>query len=541
MATPPQRPYFSTQDVVVPNIDLYYTKVIADIDRFRSRFNSTTANLSQTISTSNLDGVFVNNEMNSLSAQESRCNAFYRMIGFPVVSADGGRLYSPGHDPDLNRDNDRIQKNLDIAQSILDKLKIVFNDRENYPKNSTSMFKNQDIASCALAIASIYVRPFDKQFKEGIDPLSIDTQAVNVPDRKSVASNFGETVDYSIQSKHILKPFIVDPRIEYTVTPAMNRICAPFLIDKSKTQLTRGNYLKRPYIERVIRVRFNNLNVLEPPTNKEAINQYVNDLVTFIKNNSEITKPALVEPTGNALKSLHKSEVMVFGKFIHIIEALIVQLAQAFTEINKIREQINWKPIPNINGPEFGSTLNKINKTDKTNNKQIENDLVDLTTQKFLEETDFDLGLTDPDLGNFSFSDVDDIVFGSLKNVSQFYDKQLNTLNRRREEIGNKANSLLRKIEIITGEFSGLGLLDIIAIQAALWVISPEALLGLIDDAAIARMQTNKKLQSELSLPDRRLGPQAALEEFEKKLSEIYVLMDAFYQDEFKVGGKNKK
>lgn len=538
--TTPQRPYFSTQDVVAPDINLYYNKVIKDIDMFRSRFNSTTTNLSQTISTKNLDAVFANNEVNSMSPQESRCNAFYRMVGFPVVSADGTRLYSPGHDPDLNRDSVRIEKNLDIANSILGKLKVIFDDRELYPKNSTNIFQNQDINASALAISSIYVRPFDKQFKPGIDPLGLDFQVFNVPNRQNVSDNFSDTVNYSIQSKHILKPFMVDPRIELTVTPALNRICAPFLTDKSKTQLSRSSYLKRPYIERVIRVRFNNSNVLAPPTNKQEINQYVDDLITFVKTNSEITKPSLVELTGDTLKSLHKSEVLVFGKFLRIIESLLAELARNFTEIDKIRKSINWKPIPNIGGPESGSVLNKVDKSDLLNNKQIEVNISDLTMSKFLEETDFDLGLSDPDLGNFSFSNVDDIVFGSLKNISQFYDKQIATLTRRRDETGNKANDLLRRMEIITGEFSGLGLLDIIAIQAALWVISPEALLGLIDDAAIARMQTNSTLKSELTLPGARLDPNSSLAEFEKKLSEIYVLMNAFYQDEFNFGGKNK-
>lgn len=538
--TTPQRPYFSTQDVVAPDINLYYNKVIKDIDMFRSRFNSTTTNLSQTISTKNLDAVFANNEVNSMSPQESRCNAFYRMVGFPVVSADGTRLYSPGHDPDLNRDSVRIEKNLDIANSILGKLKVIFDDRELYPKNSTNIFQNQDINASALAISSIYVRPFDKQFKPGIDPLGLDFQVFNVPNRQNVSDNFSDTVNYSIQSKHILKPFMVDPRIELTVTPALNRICAPFLTDKSKTQLSRSSYLKRPYIERVIRVRFNNSNVLAPPTNKQEINQYVDDLITFVKTNSEITKPSLVELTGDTLKSLHKSEVLVFGKFLRIIESLLAELARNFTEIDKIRKSINWKPIPNVGGPESGSVLNKVDKSDLLNNKQIEVNISDLTMSKFLEETDFDLGLSDPDLGNFSFSNVDDIVFGSLKNISQFYDKQIATLTRRRDETGNKANDLLRRMEIITGEFSGLGLLDIIAIQAALWVISPEALLGLIDDAAIARMQTNSTLKSELTLPGARLDPNSSLAEFEKKLSEIYVLMNAFYQDEFNFGGKNK-
>ena len=539
MANTPQRSFFSTQDVVSPDVDLYYSKVIKDIDAFRSRFNGITTNLSRSISLKDLDAVFVNNEMNSIPAQESRCHAFYRMIGFPVVSGDGVRLYSPGFDPDLNRDKDRIQKNLDIANSALEKLKKIFTERENYSKTSVNPFQNKDANATALAISAIYVRPFDKQFKQGLGPLDIDSQKVNVPNRKNVQSDFSDTVSFDTNSTHILKPFVVDPRIELTVTPAPNRICAPFLTDKTKTQLSQGTYLKRPYIERVMRVRFNNVNVLGS-SNQGVVNQYVKDLIEFVQTNSEITQPSLVEITANSLQSLHKSEIIVFSKFIRIIEALILELAQSFIEIDKIRKNMNWKPIPNNNGPEFGCTLNAVNISD-SNNKNIEKDIANLQMEKFLQETDFDIGFVSPDLGGFSFSNVDDIVFGSLKNVSQFYDKQLNTLNKRREELGNRANSLLRRMEIITGEFSGLGLLDIIAIQAALWVMKPEALMGLIDDAAIARMQTDPTLNSELTLPGSRLDPLAALTEFEKKLSEIYVLMNAFYQDIFNFGGKNKQ
>lgn len=545
----PQDAFFSNQDIVSPDINLCYTRIIKDIDAYRSKFNGMTINLGQTISLKDLDALIANNDMNSTSVQESRCHTFYRMIGFPVVSGDGARLYSPGFDPDLNRDPDRISENLDIASSSIKQFKKAFDERELHAKNSINVFQNKDATASAMAIASIYSRPFDKQFKEGLTPLEFDSQTFNVPDRNFVVADFSEDLDilstrngyFSTRSTHILKPFIVDPRVELTVTPAANRICAPFLTDKSKTQLSRGNYLKRPYIERVMRVRFNNTNVLKAPDNQEAVNQFVNDLVSFIQDNSEISNPTLVEITADSLKSLYKSELIVFSKFIKILEAFVLELAKSFIEIERIRKDINWKPIPNSGGPEFGSELNAVNPADNLNNKSIEVNIMNLQMHKFLEETDFDLGLNEPDLGNFSFSNVDDIVFGSLKNVSQFYDKQLSTLNRRRDEIGTRANELLRNIEIITGEFSGLGLLDVIAIQAALWIISPEALVALIDDAAITRMQSDAKLKSELTLPGAKLEPLAALTEFEKKVSEIYVLIGAFYQDVFTFGGKNRK
>lgn len=534
----PQRPFFNNQDIVSPDIDLYYKTIIQEIDRFRSRFNGITSNLSQTISQKNLDAVFSANESNSIIPQESRCNAFYRMIGFPVVSADGTSFYSPGHDPSLNRDDTRRSKNMEIANSILKKLQLILNDRETYSRNGSNFFRNKDINATALGISSIYVRPFDKQLKPGVEPLDIDTQVFSVPDRNYVSADFSETVVFSTQSKHILKPFIVDPRIELTVTPALNRICAPFLDDKSQTQITKGNHLKRPYIERVIRVRFNDSNVIVPDQSNEAINAFINGLVDFIKDSPEITDQSLVDLSSNSLKGLHKSEIVVFSKFIKIINAMVYELAKSRIQIDKIRKNINWKPIIDKSGPEFGATLNSVKPTDTINNKNIETDIINLEIKQFLDQTNFDIGVNDPDLGGFSFSNVDDMIFDGLKKDTQFYTRQLDTLNRRREETGSQANKLLRNIEIITGEFSGLGLLDIIAIQATLWIIDKNSLLGLIDDSAIERMQNIQGLRANTG---GRATPLNALKEFEKKLSEIYVLMELFYQNSFNADFKNKQ
>jgi hypothetical protein len=532
--TTPQRQYRNPQDVVSPDIDVYYNNVVKDIDAFRSRFNASTSNIQHFIALQDLDSVFSSNSNDSTSPQESRCNAFFRMIGFPVIDSEGTRSFSPGFDPDTNRNADKIQKKLDIANSALLKFTSILDERELYPKGSTTIFQTQGDNATALAISSIFPRPFDKQLKVGLTPLDIDVQVFDVPDRANVQSDFSTVVGYPTTSTHILKPFMVDPRIDISITPSNSRICVPFLEDKSKTQLSRGNYLKRPYIERVMRVRFNNTNVIAPPVGKEEINQFINDILSFVKTNSDITTPTLVEFTNNALSSLHKSEIMVFTKFVNILEALVSELVKSIIETGKIRANINWKPIPNVNGPEFGCTTNDVNGTDP-NNKKIESNINELENIKFLTETEFDIGLNAPDLGNFSFSNIDDIIFGSLKNVSQFYDKQLTTLNRRRDETASAANDCLRKIEIITGEFSGLGLLDIIAIQAALWVIDPNALLGLIDDDAVARMQKINSLKTDTS---GRMSPLNALTEFETKLSEIYVLINAFYTDIFNYGGK---
>ena len=182
---------FDTQSIISPDIDQYYTRIIQEIDRYRSRFDATTSNISQTISQENLDVIFIRNATNSLTAQESRCNAFFRMIGFPVVASNGpGDLYSPGFDPSLNKDKSRISKNLTIAQSMLNQTKSILDSRENYPRTILNIFQNKDANATALAISSIYVRPFDKQFKDNIQPLDIDRQEFIVSDREKCKCKF---------------------------------------------------------------------------------------------------------------------------------------------------------------------------------------------------------------------------------------------------------------------------------------------------------------------------------------------------------------
>lgn len=537
MVTDAQRKYFNTNDIVAPDIDQYYSKIIVTIDSFRSKFNVLNSNLHKTIGLQNLDDIFVRNESNSLNFQESRCSAFYRMVGFPIVNGEGTDFYSPGFNPYVNKDSKKQNDRLAIANSLLNKRKGILNDRERYGISNSFIFRAQDDSASALAISSIFTRNFDKQLKQNIGPLELDRQVFEVPDRANLSLNFPDLSSLITISTHILKPFVVDPRIDLTVMPAANRICAPFLFDKSKTKLSNNITLKRPYIEKVITIRFKNANVLENPTQETNINQFLRDSINFIKDNSDITDISLVESIPNASKNLHGSEINMFFKFIRQIEALLEELAKAFIEISKIRTTINWKPIPSTNGPEFGSTLKDVDKNDKDNNQQKELDIIKLELNKVIAKTELDLGLSTPDLGDYVFSDIDDMALNTAQNDYQFYDTQLKTLYKQRNAYGNRANELLKNIEIITGEFSGLGLLDIFAIQAALWSMSPEGIIGLIDEDARNRADENTiKGKIDIVLPDSSKPILEALTEFEKKLSEIYAFMGGYYQALFNEG-----
>jgi hypothetical protein len=92
--TSPPSTFTTDQNVFNVDIDELYNNFIGPIDRIRNRFTPDSPNAQQ---------------FSSLTYQESRCSAFYRMIGFPIVvptsdlSSSQG-FYSPGFDPSLNTD-----------------------------------------------------------------------------------------------------------------------------------------------------------------------------------------------------------------------------------------------------------------------------------------------------------------------------------------------------------------------------------------------------------------------------------------------------
>jgi hypothetical protein len=82
-------------------------------------------------------------------------------------------------------------------------------------------------------------------------------------------------------------------------------------------------------------------------------------------------------------------------------------------------------------------------------------------------------------------------------------------------------------IEIIMGEFSGLGLCDILAIVASLYIIPADKLLGFLDEDAFDRMK------SALNLPDasRDSNLTSCLNELTNTVKDFYNLMDKLYLD----------
>ena len=527
--TNPQAQYLDNQDTFKIDIDDMYNKFIVPIDALRSHYNAIVPSAQNTI---------------TATYQESRAHTFLRMIGFPVV-APSGAFYSPGYDPNLNTDITGQKTNMQTAAALKADSDFIQSQaaREGVPNTYGPVFSFGGINATAISIGSIFLRSFAEQFTPNLPPLSYDAaQTQTIQARIDyitklftvTSSTFTaqipdiSTVKPLLQSTHIIKPFIVDPRIDSSVRPAANKICAPFLLDKSQTfifgsQNSTPVGLKRPYIERVIATRFNSTNITE--TNTQP---FVNAIISQIQQGSDVLDQDLINIISNPNYSLYQSEYQTFNEYVKAIRALIELLHDSIVEAQEVLHLMNWQPQPNpSNGLEVGSNGGTIVQPTPgdPNNKQLENNVIKLTQSQILDELSYDTGSgTTPDPGNFAFSNIDDTVFDAKSNVKKSWEQQLTTLTNYRNKAGNDGLDALKNIEIIMGEFSGIGLLDIFATQAALWIMDPSALLGLIDTRAFARLHTRTDINIGSA---SQMAPLAAISSFETTVQTIYQLIDA--------------
>lgn len=469
---------------------------------------------------------------------ESRVNAFYRMIGFPVAN-NGSEFYSPGYDINANIDNSVKKEKDKIADSIIKNKQFVsqqLDPREQIVKDYSREFSNNGFNAKAIALGSVYVRSFEKQFSS-TEPLALDPGQVQPADqrKKELSKFYGPNPEQVsllddlkktklLSSNHYLKPFIVDPRIN--VYPDTNIVAAPFLLDASELKIFSSSFYKRPYIERVISIRLNNAN-----TTNTSVN--ISNIIEEIKNDNNVIDKVLLGIAYSPEKQLQNSDITVFNNYFKIIRALVNNLIKNIKEINDIRSQINFQPVPDPRrGMEGDVTIEGVERD--PNNKEKENNILDLYAKVSLGSFAFasDLGLQGQvDEGSFVFSGIDDMVFSAEKAVDTSLQDQLDGLLSDRQSKGLTAAEELKSIEYIMGEFSGLGLIDIVAIQSALWLMDKEKLVGLIDTAAYERMKKRKSINSNGISRDPDVL--ACLKEFELKLKDVYTLTQLYFDQVF--------
>lgn len=454
---------------------------------------------------------------------ENRTSSFYRSLGLPVVA--NGSFYSPGFDPN----NSNKDKKLTINKSLPDQTKQVFIKRQSMVNSVKEAMQRQDMASSLLGLSeALLVKTFSA---------SAPSRSQIFSDLKKNNSQLADSIDSAVSflsgtvfketgngAFHQLDPYQTDPYFDSTVIPSVNSVCVPFLYDKTSTRISGSpeHYLPRPAIEFIIRRRLSNqgldktfsdtlMRLMKSDSSPSTTDSSL-DILLALSDEASISSKQL----DDVFSGFSSTQVATVKKFIKTIKILVQIYVQAQIDLNEVLSVINFIPVPSTKGLEsIGSTLSTVPVT------PLEQIILQLNLKKVSAEAEAEI---EESLGKFSYPAV-------KFEKTDDYQAELNSRQQERDHYIELGWNSLSILEIITGEMSGLGLMDILAIYTALWTIPIDKLLGLIDQDAAERLyQFNIPLRSQEVVARRnKTGPtiDACLSELKTMVDRILQYADA--------------
>lgn len=493
-----------------------------------------------------LNSDFKNLEISS-KPLESRCHAFYRMLGLPVVD-EKGNFYNPGFDfsGGDNKQKQAVQNNIINGSKTLQNL---ITNREKYVKEVSNMFNKQDFESSVYGILLRHPIPF-KLIEDDKEPLYVDKQTFANNDRETAAFilssyniNFSEAIlDIGKKYKtiqHVLKPFIVDFRIENCVTPSDFKICVPFLKDKKQTKID-NNYCLRPGLELILRQRLSDnnqdINFLKAAQNLLEQDSKVFETTVVSSNLLVNTVQALAEEKvsnsniQDILSNVSNVQIKTIAKLIKTMQIAVRQMLSSCNKLDQVSKTINFFPLFGVDGPITGSLNGKVKEGLKTSANNIDQKITELKIKKLNSERN---QINVENLGEFASPFVQNVFSENSVSV----DDQLREISSFKDRLVKDGLDFLKTIEIVKGEVAGIGLVDILAVYIALWSIDLDVLLTFLDDVSFNRMVINNPSFKDIEeVSDRINGIKKytifqALKKFEEKVSEMLNLADLYSQN----------
>jgi hypothetical protein len=550
--TSPNQDNFSDDQIYEIDIDKIYNDYISYIDSKRSYVNINNQNVISLLNaiSGNMSAASANTLLPAKSYQESRCSAFFRIIGFPVTDSTQSRYFNPGHDivnPErILSTGDKYAITKDLLSDPT-KFIALSNAREQYFLSQQKIFNTNTtvdagVLALSAGISTITKRPFAVPFLNTSGPFDLtptdqayaptytgivgDNQ-VQLSAYMDASGNLPAAATLPSKRPHIIIPFITDPRIDFSCSPSTNRIGVPFVANKQFLKVSANVYTDPPLLETIIR---NRITVNDQLTSS---GDYTQQFATFIKDVSNNPDQSILgQIAANDIQQLSTNSQ--FLQFVNIIQAMMKKLVDAQKTIAQSQGQFYWLPVPSTTGPEGGSTVQGVFLPTQASQTAgfvttADGRILIATAQSLFSQTSQNpqaaAASTAPDPGGFAIAVENSLGPSSSASYVSNSQSTLDMLSGKRDSSLNAAGDALRIVEIIMGEFSGLGLCDIIAILAALYTMPAQNLIGLLDTFAQARMNTafNQTFST--------VTYSTAMNSFASTVNQFYQLMEAVYNN----------
>ena len=494
------------------DINSLITKFLRPIDRFRSH------NVPNPCGELDQPGL-----SSSQDVQESRTHAFYRMLGLPAI-APSGKFFNPGYDPAITAEDEK--KNADILAAIPMSVRVFSQQREFQSRFNFNLFSNPCLESTIFSVSMALLqgqRSLSVADIQSIKSLTdIPSQSQEIPARRSIIqerykkpnASDPEITWFNSYVPHRLAPFMTDPVITANLDPRDGDrsviVGAPFLEQKD-LEYQSGKYAKRPGIEFILRLRLRQQNLaaqggmaianLDPSGvfNNPVLRSEAQSGGISIDSQREIA--AALSDVGvskadvdQVLNTAGEIELYTLNGLVKSFKCLIHLWVKSVEDIERKYQQIVWVPVSNPGGPENGTKVNTTYVIPKTplDTWEIEQRITRLEIKQALAKMQQDIGET-ADGTSLAFSDF---AISEFQNLNELFTKELKEQKAQRDKLEAEASNALRTLEFISGEVSGLGLIDVIAIYMALWSVDVNVLLNLIDDRAAQRLNQIDELRT---------------------------------------------
>jgi hypothetical protein len=444
---------------------------------------------------------------------ESRINAFFRLIGLPSFvevndetsgkqqSGDSLKFLSPGFGVTVKSElSDKIVRN-STQQSYISpsgedvKVNIVLSNRESeLGKIYNSIGTKDSNEKMTKAICSpLDIKPNIPKRILGEGEFIPKLPPRNTPDVENKRTIFKKLLPLITSYWHP------------NVLPLMNEVARPFLSVEER-RIDRNTVLSKPFIEEVIRIRFVNLGSAKTESEKQSTKDITDSIIELL--GSDIDGNSIFEDvfgnTTDIFSEVTLLEQFIIDKFLDAIR----NLARKWVKLNEQRIRILRETRPKISvktnsgrrifgkrvvistvldGTSDGEKIRKLNEAIAE-----EEGLLTLLPSDDNESVNAKTGTTKNITGTALQNPFTDLL---NYNLSKNKEKRSNLVSQSKRNI-KSIEKIRVELDMMTGEFIGLSIPDIVIVITALFLIERDQLLSLLDRDVIDVMKEDNVLKA---------------------------------------------
>jgi len=440
---------------------------------------------------------------------ESRVNAFFRLMGLPMfvsVSPDNDKGKSTGSNAS------QIVMTPGFRQGILPKNSIIANSK------MTKLFGPDGKQSNAQALLDMREQELLER-ERSIGATNMNTRmalAFYFPMDLKLNENTNDKDGFIIFKR--VSPFAVSYD---TIFPGSNELSKPFLVNLEDGRPSPSSTpIRKPFIETAIRIR-----MVAFDGGNQGLTDYLDSARTRMAQLSQQAADMLPQES-----SLYESYI------IDQMLGSIDQLADKWVKLQNRRQRIaknvamvlKPKTISSQRSP-FGKRGNLATELQVQDNSATGQRLAALNQALAASEAMFSL-LPTEDTTSLSGSTVRNVMPNALTNafvsiMRQPIDQQrkkIDELNSQLTAQAQQADALRLEQEMMTGEFSGLSMPDIIFSILGLFLIDREDLIALLDSDTKDQMRQDPVLNTVIQTYDGGNSADAAIWNLEQKVEDLY-------------------